>query len=230
MNMANTSRKTDTELKTDVLSELKYEPGIKIAEIGVWVKDGTVTLNGSVSSYSDKNKAVSAVKRIAGVKAIADDIAIKLMNPMNYTDGDIAASAIMHIDSCTLVPTNSINVTVRHGWITLDGEVEWGYQKNAAANVVKHLSGVKGLFNSVLIKPKLTPSAMSVETAIKSAFTRNALLDANKVQVEIDEGKVILRGNVRNFAELDEAERVAWAAPGVSMVENHLMVNWILAE
>ena len=230
MNMANTSRKTDIELKNDVLSELKYEPGVKISEVGVLVKDGTVTLNGSVYSYSDKTQAVSAVRRIVGVKAIADDLEVKLMNPMNHTDGDIAASAAMHIDSCTLVPTKSINVTVRHGWITLDGEVECGYQKNAAANVVKHLLGVKGLSNLVSIKPKLTPTAKSVEAAIKSAFTRNALLDANAVQVETEDSKVILRGNVRNFAELDEAERVAWAAPGVSMVENHLMVNWILSE
>ncbi len=225
MTAIDTIKKTDAELKTDVLSELEYEPGVNVTDIGVLVKDGTVTLNGYATSYSEKWEAVRAVKRIAGVKAIADDIKIKLLSPLQHTDGDIAAAAAQHIEWCKLIPTDSIKVTVREGYITLDGEVEWQYQKNSAENVVQYLTGVKGVSNLISIKPKLTATA--VETAIKSAFKRNALLDANNVHVETAGGKVTLRGDVRNFAELEEAERVAWAAPGVFSVDNHLTVKWV---
>jgi len=226
--MINVSEKTDTELKMDVLSEIKYEPRIKVADIGVLVKDGTVTLNGFANNYSEKWEAVHAVKRVAGVKAIADDIEIKLSHPPLHTDGNIAAAAVQHIEWCNLIPTESIQVTVRDGWITLDGEVEWGYQRSAAGNVVQHLIGVKGVSNLISIKPKLTATA--IETAIQQAFKRNALLDANKIQVETSDSKVILHGNVRNFAELEEAERVAWAAPGVFSVDNQLTVKWTFTE
>lgn len=225
MIMTKTIEKTDTELKTDVLSELEYEPRVKMTDIGVLVKDGTVTLNGYATGYSEKMEAVHAVKRVAGVKAIADDIEIKLLNPLHHKDGDIAAAAAQHIEWCTLIPTGSIMITVREGWLTLDGEVEWAYQKNAAGNAVQYLSGVKGVSNLISIKPNRT--ATEVETAIKSAFQRNALLDANKVHVEISDGKVTLRGNVRNFTELEEAERVAWDAPGVFFVDNLLTVKWV---
>ena len=208
--------KTDAELKTDVLSELKYEPGVEVTDIGVLAKDGTVTLNGYATSYMEKGEAVRAVKRVAGVKAIADDIEVKLPGSLRRTDGDIAAAAASQIDWSTTIPAETVGITVREGWITLDGEVEWWRQKNAAENVVQHLSGVRGVSNLLSIKPKLT--ATTVETAIKAAFKRNALLDANKIHVEASANKVILRGNVRNFAELEEAERVAWAAPGVFSV------------
>ncbi len=228
MTTINTIKKTDAEIKTDVLSELEYEPGVKVTDIGILVKDGTVTLNGYVNSYSEKWEAVRAVKRIAGVKAIADDIEIKLLSSLHHTDGDIATAAAKHIESCKLIPTDSIKVTVREGHITLDGEVEYQYQKKTAGNVVHYLSGVKGVSNLISVKPKLTATA--VEMAIKSAFKRNALLDANKIQVETDGGKITLRGNVWNFAELEEAERVAWAAPGVFLVDNQLTVKWVFAE
>lgn len=227
MVMLNTFEKTDAELKTDVLCELEYEPGIKVTDIGVLVNNGTVTLNGYANSYSEKLEAVRAVKWIAGVKAIADDIEIK--TSLLHTDGDIAAAAAYQIDWCSLIPNDSIEVTVRDGWITLEGEVEGWYQKNAARNVVQHLLGVKGVSNLVSIKSKPKQTATVIETAIKSAFERNALVDANKIQVETEGGKVILRGNVRNFAELEEAERVAWAAPGVFHVDNQLTVKWLSA-
>lgn len=227
MVMLNTFEKTDAELKTDVLCELEYEPGIKVTDIGVLVNNGTVTLNGYANSYSEKLEAVRAVKWIAGVKAIADDIEIK--TSLLHTDGDIAAAAAHQIDWCSLIPNDSIEVTVRDGWITLEGEVEGWYQKNAARNVVQHLLGVKGVSNLVSIKSKPKQTATVIETAIKSAFERNALVDANKIQVETEGGKVILRGNVRNFAELEEAERVAWAAPGVFHVDNQLTVKWLSA-
>ncbi|MGA7933555.1 MAG: BON domain-containing protein, partial [Kovacikia sp.] len=179
MVMLNTFEKTDAELKTDVLCELEYEPGIKVTDIGVLVNNGTVTLNGYANSYSEKLEAVRAVKWIAGVKAIADDIEIK--TSLLHTDGDIAAAAAHQIDWCSLIPNDSIEVTVRDGWITLEGEVEGWYQKNAARNVVQHLLGVKGVSNLVSIKSKPKQTATVIETAIKSAFERNALVDANKI-------------------------------------------------
>ncbi len=221
--MTYTITQADTELKTDVLSELKYEPGVKVTDIGVLVKDGTVTLNGYATSYMEKMEAVRAAKRVSGVKAIADDIEVKLLGSLHRTDGDIAAAAQHYIEWST-IPTGSVQVTVREGWITLDSEVDWQYLKEAATNVVQNLSGVKGVSNLISIKPKLT--ATVVETSIQAAFKRNALLDANKIRVETSTNKVILRGDVRNFAELEEAERVAWAAPGVFSVDNQLTVKW----
>ncbi|AFZ01373.1 BON domain-containing protein [Calothrix sp. PCC 6303] len=221
--MTNTIEKTDVELKTDVLSELKYEPSIKVTDIGVLVKDGTVTLNGYATTYNEKREAVRAVKRVAGVKAIADDIEVKLPSSMHRTDGDIATAAANQIASCTIIPTKTITPTVREGWITLDGQVEWWYQKNAAGNVVHYLSGVKGVSNNISIKPKLT--TMAVETAIQSAFKRSALFDASKIQVETSQNEVVLSGKVRNYSELEEAERAAWAAPGVFSVDNNLTLE-----
>ena len=216
--------KTDAALKEDVLAELKYEPSVKVTDIGVLVNDGVVTLNGHTNSYNGKWEAVRAVKRIAGVKAIADDIEVKLPDTVSHTDTDIATAVEHHLKWSTTVPMGAITATVRNGWITLEGEVEWWYQKNAARNVVNYLSGVKGVSNMISIKPKLTPT--EVKMAIRSAFERSALLDSNKVQVETSGSQVTLRGKVRNYAERDEAERAAWAAPGVLSVDNNLIVQW----
>lgn len=222
--MKSNIKKTDTELKKDVLAELKYEPSVKVTDIGVLVNDGAVTLNGYASTYGEKWDAVRAAKRVAGVKAIADDIEVKLPDSQRRTDGDIAAAAANQIDWSTTIPTGTIEVAVREGWITLEGEVEWWYQKDAAENAVRYLAGVKGVSNLITIKPKV--ASAEVATAIKSAFERNALLDANKIQVETSGNKVVLRGKVRNHAERDEAERAAWGAPGVWSVDNKLKVAW----
>ncbi len=222
--MRNTIERTDTELKNDVLSELKYEPSVKATDIGVLVKNGTVTLNGYATSYLERWEAVHAVKRITGVKAIADDIEVKLPGSLHRTDGDIAAAAASQIDWSTTIPTGTVEITVREGRITLGGAVEWYYQKNAAENVVSHISGVKGVTNLISIKPKL--KATEVETAIRSAFERHAMLDANMIQVETSGNKVVLRGKIRNYDEREEAERVAWAAPGVFSVDNQLTMKW----
>jgi osmotically-inducible protein OsmY len=219
-----TIKKTDAELKNDVLSELKYEPSVKVTDIGVLAKDGTVTLNGYANSYGIKWEAVSAVKRVSGVKAVADDIEVKLPDSPHRTDADIASAAVSQIDWSTTIPLGTVIVTVRDGWLTLEGEVEWRYQKDSAMKVVRHLAGVKGVANLILIKPKLT--VKEIETDIKSAFERNAVLEANKIKVETSGNKVTLRGIVRNYAELEEAERVAWAAPGVFSVENQIGVEF----
>lgn len=216
--------KTDTELKNDVLAELKYEPGVNISNIGVLVKDGAVTLNGFVTNYGEKWNAVSATKRVAGVRAIADDIVVKLSSSLMRTDGDIAGAAANQISWFSSVPKGAVKVVVRDGWLTLEGELEWGYQRSDIEDNVRFLAGVKGVTNLIAIKSKL--SAANVKDSIESAFERSALLDAEKIQVETSGTKVTLRGKVRNYAEREEAERVAWAASGVWSVDNQIDVNW----
>jgi VCBS repeat-containing protein len=158
------------------------------------------------------------------VTAIADDIAVKVPSSMLRTDGDIAAAAANQIKWSSSVPAGAAKITVREGWITLEGEMEWWYQKNAAETAVQYLAGVKGVSNQITIKPKL--KAVDIESSIRTAFERNGQLDADAVEVETSGNKVTLRGQVRNYAERDEAERVAWAAPGVFSVENKLKVDW----
>jgi osmotically-inducible protein OsmY len=227
--MQRTIEKTDTELQKDVMSELKYDPRVKVSDIGVIAKNGTVTLNGYATSYGEKWEAVHATKRVAGVKAIADDIEIQLPASYHRTDTDIAAAAINQIQWSTTIPNGTVQATVRNGWITLEGEVEWWYQKNVVGDLVKQMVGVKGVTNSISISPKVTKN--EVETDIKAAFKRSAMLDANHIRVETAGNNVTLHGQVRNYSEYDEAERVAWSEPGVSSVDNRLEVDWmVLAE
>jgi len=222
--MTSKTDKTDTELKDDVLSQLKFEPSVKATDIGVLVKDGSVTLNGEVPTFFEKWDAVRAAERVAGVRSIADEIKVNLPDNLRHNDADIAAAAAKQIGWSSMIPAETVTALVRDGWITLEGEVEHWYQKSAAEKGVRYLAGVKGVTN--LISLKSGPTATGIEADIKSAYARSALLDANKIQAEIFGSKVILRGKVRNHAELNEAERVAWAAPGVHAVENLLTVNW----
>jgi osmotically-inducible protein OsmY len=216
--------KTDLELKKDILAELAYEPSINAADIGVLVKQGGVVLNGSVSSYAAKLAAAHAAKRVAGVKGVADEIAVRLPDSSRRTDDEIAAAAAKSIDWIITVPTGAVTVTVRDGWLTLKGVVEWAHQKNAAEEAVQHLTGVKGINNLIIIKPK-QPTPSDVSTAIKAAFERHALLDAQKITVETSGSKVVLRGTLGNCLEREEAERAARSAPGVSEVENHIIIH-----
>lgn len=222
--MINTFDKTDTEIKTDVLSELKYDPSLKVTEIGVLVTDGIVTLNGYATSFDEKLAAVHAVKRVAGVVAIADDIELHIPDANHRTDGEIAAAAAHKIAWATTIPTGTVQITVRNGWIILEGEVEWWYQKNAAETVMRSISGVHGVSSSISIKP--TDKIAAVGMGIEAAIDRNAMLDASKIRVEIVGSKVILHGTVRTLAQREEAERIAWAAQGVFSVEDHLAVKW----
>ena len=216
--------KSDSELQSDVLAELKYEPSVNITDIGVLVKDGAVTLNGYATSYGEKWGAVRATKRVAGVRAIADDIVIKLPHSNLRTDGEIAGAAASQIGWFTSIPAGVAQVTVSNGLITLEGEVEWWYQKNNAQDAVQHMAGVKGVNNLITVKPK--SAATNIKSAIEKAFGRSALLDADRIEVEMSGNKVTLRGNVRNYAEREEAERVAWAAAGVWSVDNRIDVKW----
>jgi osmotically-inducible protein OsmY len=222
--MINVLDKTDTEIKTDVLSELKYDPSLKVTEIGVLVTDGTVTLTGYTTSFDEKLAAVHAVKRVAGVVAIADDIELKIPDANHRTDGEIAAAAAHKIAWATTIPTGTVQITVRNGWIILEGEVEWWYQKNAAETVVRSIAGVHGVSSTLSIKA--TDKIPAVGMGIEAAIDRNAMLDASKIRVEIVGSKVILHGTVRTLAQREEAERIAWAAQGVCSVEDHLAVKW----
>jgi osmotically-inducible protein OsmY len=216
--------KTDAQIKTDVLSELQYEPGVKVTDIGVLVKDGIVTLNGSTASHGDKWHAVRAAKRVAGVKGIADEIDVTLSEHHRRTDAEIAAAAVHQLEWSTTIPKGTTQVTVRDGWVTLEGAVEWWYQKNAAEDVLQYMVGVKGIRNQITIKPLI--SATDVKQAINAAFDRSAMLDARKISVETAGSTVTISGKVANSAERDEAERVAWAAPGVISVVNKITLEW----
>ncbi len=220
--------KSDEELKIDVLAELEFDPSVKVTDIGVLVKNGTVTLNGCATSYGERFAAVRSAKRVAGVKAIADGIQVNLPDSSRRTDGDIASAAIDQINWNTTIPKGIAQVTVRDGWITLQGEFEWWHEKNAAESTVQHLAGVKGVTN--LITLKSTTTSEDVELTIKAALRRNALLDADKIQVEVSGNGVILLGKVRSYAEREEVERIAWQAAGVYSVDNQLEVEWFWDE
>ena len=213
----------DGEIRREVLAELDWDPSIDASAVGVAVKDGVVTLTGSIANYWQKKEVECVVKRVAGVKAVAEDLTIKLPGTAQRSDPDIAQSAVTGLRCNVVVPPRRVQVTVENGWVTLEGEVEWQYQKSAAANAVKYLMGVKGVTNSISIKPRV--SAADVKAKIESAFARRAQLDANQIRVESTENKVILRGTVHSWDEKEDAEQAAWAAPGVTKVENNVIVN-----
>ena len=214
--------KTDMELKKDVLDELKWQPTVDAADIGVSVEDGVVTLRGEVSSIPQKWAAERAVKRVYGVKALAEEIEVNLPGSSQRNDTDIAQAAGNALKWNISVSQDRVKAKVQDGWITLTGEVDWWYQRRAAENAVHHLTGVKGVSNLITIKPKV--KAFEVKDKIINAFKRNARLDAQKIQVETSGGRVILRGSVHSWAERDDAVDAAWAAPGVSAVESHIKV------
>ncbi len=215
--------KVDTDLRGDVVDELELEPSVDAAQIGVTAREGVVTLTGSVKSYSEKLTAERVAKRVHGVKAIANDIEVRLPGSSERTDSDIARAAVDALKWKTSVPDGRVTVSVTKGWVTLEGEVDWQYQKDAAFEAVHHLRGVKGVINLIALKPRV--SATEVTSRIEAAFRRSAELDAHKVHVETHDGKVTLRGDLRSWSERQEAERTAWAAPGVTDVENLIMVT-----
>jgi osmotically-inducible protein OsmY len=215
--------RTDTELQQDVMNELKWEPTIKAAEIGVAVKDGVVTLSGYVDSYVKKLAAERAAARVFGVRAVVEEIEVRLPGSLKRSDEDVAGAVANVLEWNVLVPHDRVKVQVQDGLVTLSGEVDWGYQKFAAEEAVRYLMGVVWFNNQITVKPPVKP--MDTKDKIESAFRRNAMLDARRITVETRGSCVILSGSVRSWGERAEAQWAAWAAPGVSEVENNIIIS-----
>jgi osmotically-inducible protein OsmY len=213
--------KTDNILRRDVERELEWEPSVDERRIGVSVVDGVVTLTGEVESYGQKWKAERAVERVAGVRGIANELEVHSV--VARTDSDIARAAADALKWNVMVPSDRVKVKVDDGWVRLTGEVNWDYQRRAAERAVRDLPGVRGISNLISVKPRIEPK--DVKERIEETFKREAVLDANKIKVEVSGGEVTLRGTVRSWVERHEAEKAAWAAPGVTAVRNYITVE-----
>jgi osmotically-inducible protein OsmY len=213
--------KTNVQLQRDVMDEIKWEPCVAAAEIGVSAADGVVTLNGTVATYAEKWAVERAAQRVDGVKGIAEEITVKLSGAHARTDTEIATAAVTALKWHVWVP-NDIQATVSQGWITLKGHVNWEYERSSARDAVCFMPGVKGVSNDITLKPTAKPYA--VKDAIEKALVRNAEIDAGTVKVAAEGGSVTLSGSVRSWGEKDQAGTAAWNAPGVNAVQNDIKV------
>lgn len=215
--------KTDYQIQQDVMDELKWEPFLNSSQVGVAVKNGVVTLSGQVDSYAKKLSAEKAAKRVSGVKAIAEDIQVGVSPINKRTDAEIAEAVYNALKWHTAVQEDKIKIKVEDGIVRLEGEVEWEYQRTAARTSIEYLSGVKSVINLITVKPRV--SAYDLDNKISAAFQRHASVDSAKIRVSVSGNQVTLNGTVRSFAESEDAEDAAWAAPGVGSVVNNLSIE-----
>ena len=216
--------KTDSQLQKDVLAELAWEPAVNAAHIGVEVTDGIVTLAGHVDTYAEKWDAERATQRVSGVKALAVEIDVKLLTAFKRTDADIARAAESALQWTTYLPKDSIKIMVEKGWITLRGETEWAYQREAAKDAVRYLMGVTGVSDQIALKTKV--AASTVKSDIEAALKRRATNEAHAITVAVKGTDVTLSGKVHSWAERDLAEHSAWCTPGVSNVVDNIKVTF----
>jgi osmotically-inducible protein OsmY len=214
--------KTDVDIRRDVESELRWDPSIDDTRVGVTVSNGVVTLTGDVRSYSDRLAADDIAKRVSGVRAIANDIQVKIPRSGVRTDTDIAEAAANVLQWNVSLSDTQIKPVIKDGWVTLGGKVNWGYQRITAENAVRHLMGVKGVTNDIRVASNIKVS--NVKAKIEDAFKRHAILDAKDIEVNVDDSTIILKGRVHTWQERADASQAAWSAPGVVAVENHLAV------
>lgn len=215
--------RTDQQIQQDVLDELAWDSSVHPNEIGVIVKDGVVTLTGTVDSFFKRQSAEGAARRVRGVKAVADDIDVRLPSATERTDAELASACLYALTWDAAIPTADLDVTVSKGRVTLKGEVDWHYEREAAERVVRRLAGVTWVTNLLTIKTRAAPA--DIKERIERALIRNAAIDAHRITVEVQGGTAILRGGVGSYAERRTAERSAWAAPGISAVENQISVE-----
>jgi osmotically-inducible protein OsmY len=213
----------DSDIKRDVEDELRWDPDIDATDIGVAVRNGVVTLTGFVRSYAQRTEAERDAKRVAGVVGVANDIEVRLPVLDQRPDPEIARDVASALKAELPFSSENIKVVVRDGWLTLEGAVEWNYARERAESSVKRVRGVKGVTNAIALKPKVQPH--EVRRKIEDALRRSAELDASRITVEANGNEVILRGTVKSWAERQEAERAAWAAPGVTRVENRIAIS-----
>ena len=215
--------KTDKQLQCDVLDELQYEPSVDASKIGVIVQNGIFSLSGTVANYAETYRAIHAAERVAGVKAVTNGIKVELPSMHQRDDADIAQAVVNALKWHVWVPHYAIKVKVEQGWVTLEGTVDAKFRRESADDAVRYLTGVKGVINQITVKqPAINPS--EVKTKIENALRRATELEAAHIKVEVQGNKVVLRGNVRSWAERSDAERAAWAAPGVGQVEDNLTI------